>query len=181
MDFASLNEWLIQINSKDTMIAENSSISIVCCLLLLVVLYSNKKFNSTSIGITVLCLSQCIGTVVMLKVVEIASVEALFNYFVWYASWIVLYTTCLALLLKFHRFFQLRLSDVSLAIVFFYIVDIWVQAIDFIDRATFDTGYFAAIYQISGLLISYLTIPVVALMVVREYFQYRRQLKSQEL
>lgn len=181
MDLSVLNEWLVAFNTKATITTVNNSVSLFCSLLLILVLFTDKKFNSSSIGILVLCLGVGLESIAFPNLVQISSTEALLNYFVWYGGWIGLKIICLLLLLKFHRFYQLRVSDVSLTLVWYYVFSAFVQAIDFIDRATFDSGVFATFYQLSNLLLCVLIAPVVGIMFFREYYQRRRQLKLQEL
>lgn len=179
MDLTVLNTWLIAINSKTWGHQLVDLISLFSYLLLLLVLLADKKFTSSALGMLILCLGQSMGTVLTPNLIEIASTEALLNYFAWYGSWILLYITCLALLLKFHRFYQLRLSDVSFTLVWYYVALSLIQVVDFIDRATFDTNFFAVFYQLGGLLLGTFIAPVVGLLFLREYYQ-RRQLQLQE-
>jgi hypothetical protein len=181
MDLSALNELLITLNNKTTMHTFNNSMSLFCSLLLILVLFTDKKFNSSSIGILVLCLGVGLESIALPNLVQIASTEALLNYFVWYGGWIGLKIICLLLLLKFHRFYQLRVSDLSITLVWYYVISAFIHAIDFIERATFDSGVFATFYQLSNLLLSVLIAPVLGLMFFREYYQRRRLLKLQGL
>lgn len=181
MDLSVLNDLLAAINTKSSIIAVNNSVSLLCILLLSFVLLTDKKFRSSSIGILVLCLGEGLESIALPKLVQIASTEALLNYFVWYGGWIGLHIICLMLLWKFHRFYQLRLSDLSLLLVWYYVASSLMQLIDFVDRATFDTGFFATFYQLGNLMLDTLVAPAVGLMLFREYYQRRRQLKLQEL
>ncbi len=180
MDFSVLNELLFVLNTKDSIHTLNNSVSLFCSLLLILVFFTDKKFNSSSIGILVLCLGTGLESIALPNLVQIASTEELLNYFVWYGGWIGLKIICLLLLLKFHRFYQLRVSDVSITLVWYYVISAFIHAIDFIERATFDSGVFATFYQLSNLLLGVLIGPVVGLMFFREYYQRRRQLKLQE-
>lgn len=181
MDLSVLNDFLAAVITKSSMIAVNNSAALLCGLLLTFMLLTDKKFTSSTVGILVLCLGEGLESIALPNLIKIASTEALLNYFVWYGGWIGLHMICLMLLWKFHRFYQLRLSDVSLLLVWYYVASSLLQVIDFVDRATFDTGFFAAFYQLGNLLLDTLIAPAVGLMLFREYYQRRRQLKLQEL
>lgn len=181
MDLSVLNDFLNAINNKSSIVAINNTVSLCCGLLLVFVLLTDKKFSSSSIGILVLCLGEGLESIALPNLAQIAATEALLNYFVWYGGWIGLHIICLLLLLKFHRFYRLRLSDVSLTLVCYYVASSFLQVIDFVDRATIDTGIFATVYQLGNLLLDTLIVPAVGLMLFREYYQRRRQLKLQEL
>lgn len=181
MDLSVLSDFLVAVNKKETITAINSTASLLCSLLLLLVLFTDKKFSSSSIGILVLCLGEGLESIALPSLIKVASTEAVLNYFVWYGGWIVLHLTCLALLIKFHRFYQLRASDVSYTLAWYYFIAMVIQAIDFIDRATVDSGFFATFYQLSTLTMNFAMAPLAGLLFFREYYQRRRQLKLQEL
>lgn len=181
MDLSVLNDFLAAINTKSSLIGVNNSTSLLCSLLLTFVLLTDKKFSSSSIGILVLCLGKGLESIAIPNLAQISSTEALLNYFVWYGGWMGLHMICLMLLWKFHRFYQLRLSDLSLLLVWYYVASSLLQVIDFVDRATFDTSFFATFYQLGNLLLDTLVAPAVGLILFREYYQRRRQLKLQEL
>jgi hypothetical protein len=171
MDLSVLNDWVVQVNS---------SVSLLCILLLLVVFFADKHFNSSSIGLLVLCLGEGISSIATPHLRDIASTPAPLNFFAWYGGWMIMYIICLALLLKFHRIFRLRVSDVSLTIAGYYAILTIIQAVDFIDRATFDSGIFAKFYQLSTLLMIIFVVPVVGFMFWREHSKRLSQLKLQE-
>jgi hypothetical protein len=181
MDLLVLSDLLAKVNKTESIITINSTVSLLCSLLLILVLFTDKKFSSSSIGILVLCLGEGLESIALPNLLEVASTPGLLNYFVWYGGWIVLHITCLALLLKFHRFYQLRASDVSYILAWYYVVSIFIQATDFIDRATLDSGFFANFYQFSTLAFNILIAPVAGLLFFREYYQRRNQLKLQGL
>jgi hypothetical protein len=181
MDLSVLSDMLVRVNKTESIITINSTVSLLCSLLLILVLFTDKKFSSSSIGILVLCLGEGLESIALPNLLEVASTEAILNYFVWYGGWIVLHITCLALLLKFHRFYQLRVSDLSYILAWYYVVSIFIQATDFIDRVTIDSGFFATLYQFSTLSLNILIAPVAGLLFFREYYQRRRQLKLQGL
>jgi hypothetical protein len=66
-------------------------------------------------------------------------------------------------------------------LAWYYVVSIFIQATDFIDRATVDSDLFANFYQFSTLAINILIAPVAGLLFFREYYQRRSQLKLQGL
>lgn len=180
MDFSALTNWLAAINNKDVIVATDSSVSMFCILLLILVLFVDKKLSSSSIGILVLCLGEGLGSILLPSMIQIASTEALLNYFVWYGGWMALHIACMTLLLKFHRVYRLRVSDVSMTLAWYYAILVFMEGVDFIDRATLDSGFFATFYQLGNILLGALIGPVVGLLFFREYYQRHRQLKMQE-
>jgi len=180
MDLSALNNWLVGINNNDSITAVNNAVSLFCILLLILVLLIDRKLSSSSIGIMVLCLGEGLESILMPSMIRIASTESPLNYFAWYGGLIAMHLTCMAVLLKFHLAYNLRVSDVSITLAWYYALSVIMQAIDFIDRATFDTGFFATFYQLGNLLLGTLVAPIAGLVFFREHYQRSRLLHLQE-
>jgi len=180
MDLSFVNDLLATTSTKDFTESFNGTMSLLSILLLILTLYTDKKFSSASIGILVLCLGKGLESIAFPHLLKIASTDALLNIFAWYGGWISLHIVCLALLVKFHRFFQLRPTDVCYLLAWYYVIAILVEAIDFIERATLNIGFCATFYQLSSLILSASIVPLVTIVFLRDYYQ-RRQLQLQEL
>lgn len=149
-------------------------------LLLIAVLVREQHFSSSSVAVLVLCLGEGIESLSGPHLIALSKITAQYGYVGWYFGWITLHITCLMLLRKLHHVFRLHLSTVALTVAWYYMAYVVLQAIDFIDRVTFDSGMFAAVYQVSTLTLNVLIIPVVAYLFARDYGKRKRQSILQE-
>ena len=68
----------------------------------------------------------------------------------------------------------------ALIIAWYYTTSIAVQAIDFIDRLTADSGVFAQAYHLYNLYTSLLIIPIVGIVYWHDLYKRRSLMKMQE-
>jgi len=123
--------------------------SLVYAALFFFAFFIEKKLSSVTVALLVLCLSKGIASLILPDLLELASQIGLQYKFVWYGSWMFLNVICIGLILKFHISNQIRASNVALTVSLAYVGLTAIQAIDFIDRATLNNGFFAMMYQIS--------------------------------
>ncbi|WP_348731072.1 hypothetical protein [Rheinheimera texasensis] len=135
--------------------------SVVYAALFLLAFFFEKKMSSATVALLVLCLTKGIAILLLPYLLEIASASGIHNKFAWYGSWMLLDVICIALILKFHISNKIRASKVALTVSLAYVALTIIQAIDFIDRATIDNGFFATAYQISIPTISIGLIPLI--------------------
>lgn len=171
MDLSALNEVLPAINNV---------LSPFTMLLLVVVLVREQHFSSPSVAVLVLCLGEGIESISSPYLVTLSKLTAVYGYVGWYFGWITLHITCLLLLRRLHHVFQLHLSTVALTVAWYYMLAIVLQAIDFIERITFDSGVFAVFYQLSTFTLNVLVIPVVGFLFARDYSKRKHQTLLQE-
>lgn len=155
--------------------AVNNILAPFSMLLLVVVLVREQHFSSSSVAVLVLCLGEGIESLSGPHLVTLSKMTAEHGYVGWYFGWITLHITCLLLLRKLHHVFKLHLSTVALVVAWYYMSYVIIQAIDFIDRVTFDSGTFAAFYQLSTLTLNVVIIPVVGYLFARDYGNRKRE------
>jgi hypothetical protein len=123
--------------------------SVVYAALFLLAFFFEKKMSSATVALLVLCLTKGIAILLLPYLLTVASEPGIHNKFAWYGSWMFLNVLCIVLISKFHIANQIRASKVALTVSLAYVAFTIIQAIDFIDRATLDNGFFATAYQIS--------------------------------
>jgi len=160
--------------------AVNNTLAPFSMLLLVVVLVREQHFSSASVALLVLCMGEGIESLSGPHLVALSKMTALYGYVGWYFGWMVLHITCLLLLRKLHQVFRLHLSGVALAVAWFYMAGVTIQAIDFIDRITMDSGVFEGFYQVSTFTLNLLIIPVVACLFVRDFSNRKFHTQLQE-
>lgn len=143
--------------------------NLVYAVLFLFAFFVEKKLSSVTIALLVLCLSKGIASLLLPSLLELASQAGLQYKFSWYGSWMALNVICIGLILKFHIANQIRASNVALAVSLAYVGFTAIQAIDFIDRATLNSGFFAMVYQISIPTINIGLIPLICYFWLRDY------------
>ena len=117
-------------------------------LLLVIALMYERKLNSITISIFVVYLSWVVCRGIMPLLYEIASGPDLHNKFAWYGSWIAIDVFCIWLIYYLHQVQKLRATQLSLVISMSFFTMSVIQAIDFIDRATLQSNFFASAYQV---------------------------------
>ncbi len=135
--------------------------SIVYIGIFLLAFFFEKRMSSATVTLLVLCLTNGIAILLLPDLLEIASRQGIYNKFVWYGSWMILNLVSITLILKFHVTHKIRASKVAITVSFSYVLLTAIQAIDFIDRATLNNGFFAIAYQISIPTISIGLIPII--------------------
>lgn len=143
--------------------------NLVYAVLFLFAFFVEKKLSSVTIALLVLCLSKGIASLLLPSLLELASQAGLQYKFSWYGSWMALNVICIGLILKFHIANQIRASNVALAVSLAYVGLTAIQAIDFIDRATLNSSFFAMVYQISIPTINIGLIPLICYFWLRDY------------
>lgn len=148
-------------NLYETLKTIGDATSIVYVGIFLLAFFFEKKLSSATLTLLVLCLTNGIAILLLPGLLEIASRTGLHNKFAWYGSWMLLNLISIVLILKFHVTHKIRASKVALSVSFSYVLLTAIQAIDFIDRATLNNGFFAVAYQISIPTISIGLIPII--------------------
>ncbi len=143
--------------------------SLVYALLFLIIFFVEKRMSSVTVALLVLCLSKGMASLMLPDLLTLASQVGLQYKFAWYGSWMALNVICIGLILKFHIANQIRASNVALAVSLAYVGFTAIQAIDFIDRATLNSGFFAMVYQISIPTINIGLIPLICYFWLRDY------------
>lgn len=155
-------------------------VAIFSTLLLIAVIFAEKKVSSLAVGLLVFSLSECVGNIAISHLKTWSGVTADYGYAAWYLGWIIQHLLWLVLLVQFHKALKIHLSNPVLLIAWYYTFSLLIQAIDFIDRLTLDSGYFAQFYQVSNLMLNMLIIPLVGLVYWHELYTRRALNKMQE-
>lgn len=156
-----------------TTIADTTSL--VYGLLFFTAFFIEKKFSSITVTLLVLFLSKGMVSLVRPELMIIASNNGLFYKFIWYGSWMLVNIICLVLIFKFHSINKIRASNIAIVVSMAYVSLTCIQAIDFIDRASFNSGFFATVYQLSIPTINIGLIPLIC------YYWFRDVRKSRTL
>lgn len=168
-------------NLVSLLLAVEESVSVMYIAMFIMAFLVLKRIDSISISLLILCLGQGMASLVLPTLINITTSSDLPSLFIWYGSWISINVICLALLVKFHRFYQFRVSNVAIVIGGAYVLLSAIQGIDFIERALFDSGGFAQIYQISIPSINVGLIPLITWFGLREaslHLAHWRQIKE---
>lgn len=129
--------------------------------LIVAALLYERKLNSITISIFVIYLSWISSRVLTPVLYDLASGPELYTKFVWYGSWILCDVFCIWLIYYLHKVQNLRATQLSLVVSMSFIVMSLIQAIDFIDRATFQSNFFATAYQLLIATMNTFMLPVI--------------------
>ncbi len=122
---------------------------IVLCLIFLLVMIVDRRITSMTITIIVILLHEYFADVIFEDLYRIASSDGIFYKFVWYGTWNFLNMISIYLIYYLHSRIQLRISGAAYFYSCLTLMYSVAQLVDFFDRATIDSGFFADIYQIS--------------------------------
>lgn len=117
-------------------------------LLLVASLLYERKLNSVTITIFVIYFS-IISSILLVPVFYgLAAGTEIYHKFMWYGSWIIIDVFCIWLIYYLHKVQKLRATQLSLVVSMSFIATSLIQAVDFIDRATLQSNFFATAYQV---------------------------------
>ncbi|HCU65956.1 MAG TPA: hypothetical protein DF774_09375 [Rheinheimera sp.] len=131
-------------------------------LLLVLALVYEKKLNSITISFFVICLSLTMSRLLSPLLYEIASGPTVLHKFAWYGGWILINVFCIWFIYYMHWLQKIRATQLSMVTSLIFIAMCLVQAIDFIDRATLQSNFFADAYQILIAVINLCSLPLSA-------------------
>lgn len=155
-------------------------LSVASCVLIFVVLFADKKLSSMSIVLIVFCIGEGFNGISLPHLRNLSGLTADYSYAGWYLGWMFQFIVWLVLLLKLHQHLRIHLSNMALLIAWYYTTSIIIQAVDFIDRLTVNSGAFSQIYQLYNLYLSLLIIPIVGIVYWHELYKRRVLTKMQE-
>lgn len=155
-------------------------VSILSTLLLILVIFVEKRIGSLSIGLLVFSLSESVSNVTITYLKAWSGPTADYGYAAWYLGWIVQYLLWIVLLIQFHRLLKIHLSNAVQLFGWYYLLAILIQAVDFIDRLTVDSGFFAPFYQLSTFVTTVSIVPAVGIIYWYELYKRRALVRMQE-
>lgn len=156
-------ETLLQNLTPDSQIfVDIANYSVFGYLLLLVAaLLYERKLNSVTITIFVVYFS-IISSILLTPVLyQLALGKEVYHKFVWYGSWITIDVFCIWLIYYLHQVQKLRATLLSLVVSLSFIATSLIQAVDFIDRATLQSNFFATAYQVLMAAFNTCTLPLI--------------------
>lgn len=155
-------------------------VAIVSTLLLIVVIFVEKKISSLSVGLLIFSLSECVSNIAISHLKLWSGMTADYGYAAWYLGWIIQNLIWLVLLVQFHKILKIHLSNPVLLMAWYYTLGLVIQAIDFFDRLTVDSGFFAQFYQVTTLTMNIAIVPIVGIVYWHELYKRRTLTKMQE-
>ncbi|OBP17212.1 hypothetical protein A5320_20380 [Rheinheimera sp. SA_1] len=128
-----------------------------------------KKMSSVTTAFFALCCWQAFSIAVTPFLYQLASNEGILYKFSWYGTWIISNLFFIWMIYQFHSVQKLRASSVAIAVSTLILAISVVQAVDFIDRATTNSGLMANFYQLFIPAANIAIIPVVTYLWLYEY------------
>ncbi len=119
------------------------------CIIFLWVMIIDRKVTSMTITIIVILLHEYFSDSIFDELYKLASQDGILNKFYWYGTWTFVNMMSIYLIYYLHSRIQIRLASAAYFYSCLILMYSLAQLIDFFDRATFDTGLFAEIYQTS--------------------------------
>jgi len=139
----------------------------VLLLCLSIVVY--RKISSVTTALFALCCWHSFSIAVVPFLYQLASHEGIIYKFSWYGSWIISNLFFIWMIYQFHLVQKFRASSVAIAVSTLMLSLSALQAVDFIDRATANSGLVANFYQLFIPAANIAIIPVVTYLWLYEY------------
>ncbi|RVU31273.1 hypothetical protein EOE67_19955 [Rheinheimera riviphila] len=142
-------------------------------LLLIIALLVNKKISSVTTAFFTLCCWQALSVSVSQFLYEQASHDGILYKFFWYGAWTVSNLFFIWMIYQFHLMQKLRATSIAIAVSMLILSNTAIQVLDFIDRATANSGLMANIYQ---LFIPASNIAIIPVVIYLWCFEYRKNI-----
>lgn len=122
---------------------------IVLYVVFLLVTIIDRKVTSMTVTIIVILLHEYFSDAIFDSLYKIASKDGISFKFAWYGTWTFVNMISIYLIYYLHSRLQLRITHAAYFYSCLLLMYSAAQFIDFFDRATFNSGFFAEMYQIS--------------------------------
>ncbi len=119
------------------------------CIIFLWVMAIDRKVTSMTITIIVILLHEYFSDSIFDELYIIASPDGILHKFYWYGTWTFVNMISIYLIYYLHSRIQIRIASAAYFYSCLILMYSFAQLIDFFDRATFDSGFFAEAYQLS--------------------------------
>lgn len=158
----SFDTLLHNLTPDSQIFVDIANYSVFGYLLLLVasILYE-RKLNSVTITIFVVYISIISAILLTPLFYGLATGKELYHKFMWYGGWIIIDVFCIWLIYYLHKVQKLRATQLSLVVSMSFIAMSLIQAVDFIDRATLQSNFFATAYQVLIATLNTCMLPVI--------------------
>lgn len=133
----------------------------------------DKKVSSITTAFFTICCWQALSVAVIPFLYQLASNEGVFYKFLWYGGWILSNLFFIWMIYQFHLIQKLRATSIAIAVSMLILSNTLVQVLDFIDRATANSGLMANIYQ---LFIPASNIAIIPVVIYLWCFEYRKNI-----
>ena len=142
-------------------------------ILLISALFINKRISSVTTAFFTLCCWQAFSVSISQFLYEQASNEGILFKFFWYGTWTLSNLFFIWMIYQFHLMQKLRASSIAIAVSMLILLNTLIQVLDFIDRATANSGLMANVYQ---LFIPASNIAIIPMVIYLWCYEYRKNI-----
>jgi len=147
--------------------------NIAYVIFLLIALIVERKITSIVVALFVLAIGENLTSEATQFILETSRQQGIEYKFVWYSFWSI-YSLCgIYTIYLLHIKLKLRASRGANFVSFTMLLWALCQAIDFIDRVTWDSAFFAVFYQYSIVITNLLITPMLLLFWLRDIHKER--------
>lgn len=140
---------------------------------LLVALMVERKVSSIIVTLLILTIGENSSNALTHTLLELARQPGLEYKFVWYGSWTLYSLISIYLIYLLHVKLKLRASSGAKFLSLMMLIFALFQIIDFVDRATWDSAYFAVFYQYGIVIGNLLITPMLLFFWLRDIHKER--------
>jgi len=140
-------------------------------LILAVVIY--KQLSSITTSFFCLCCWHAFSLALTPFLYDIASNQGIAYKFAWYGTWALSNLFFIWMIYQFHLMQKCRVTSISIAVSMLILSNTVLQVLDFLDRATANTGLMADLYQ---LFIPASNIAIIPVVIYLWCFEYRKNI-----
>lgn len=132
-----------------------------------------KQISSVTTAFFTLCCWQALSVAMIPYLYQLASNNGIIYKFCWYGAWTLSNLFFIWMIYQFHLMQKLRATSIAIAVSMLILSNTAIQVLDFIDRATANSGLMANIYQ---LFIPACNIAIIPLVIYLWCFEYRKNI-----
>lgn len=141
--------------------------------LLVTAVIIEKRLSSISTAFFTICCWQALSVALIPFLYELASNEGILYKFFWYGTWTLTNLFFIWMIYQFHLMQKLRASSIAIAVSMLILLNTLIQVLDFIDRATANSGLMANVYQ---LFIPASNIAIIPMVIYLWCYEYRKNI-----
>lgn len=141
--------------------------------LLVTAVIIEKRLSSISTAFFTICCWQALSVALIPFLYDLASNEGILYKFFWYGTWTLSNLFFIWMIYQFHLMQKLRASSIAIAVSMLILLNTLIQVLDFIDRATANSGLMANVYQ---LFIPASNIAIIPVVIYLWCYEYRKNI-----
>jgi hypothetical protein len=141
--------------------------------LLVTAVIIEKRLSSISTAFFTICCWQALSVALIPFLYDLASNEGILYKFFWYGTWTLSNLFFIWMIYQFHLMQKLRASSIAIAVSMLILLNTLIQVLDFIDRATANSGLMANVYQ---LFIPASNIAIIPMVIYLWCYEYRKNI-----